>query len=128
MATFSIQPKIVNMTSLVLTLNMLDWVGLLEIDWDSNLVWKLEVPYEHHDFEFVPENDNVIVATFHPEGVFRMKSCLDARRHPGSEFQGKSGAISSLNSTAMAKLSGNGKPGNTWTRNWKCCIPPLKAV
>ncbi len=63
---------------------------LLEIDWDSNLVWKLEVPYEHHDFEFVPENDNVIVATFHPEGVFSdEKAALMQGGIPGSEFQGK---------------------------------------
>lgn len=63
---------------------------LLEVDWDSNLVWKLEIPYEHHDFEFVPENDNIIVSTFHPNGVFSdEKAALMKGGIPGSEHLGK---------------------------------------
>lgn len=63
---------------------------LLEIDWDSNLVWKLEVPYQHHDFEFVPNTDHIIVSTYHPEGVFSdEKAKLMRGGITGSEFEGK---------------------------------------
>lgn len=63
---------------------------LFEIDWDSNLVWKLEVPYEHHDFEFVPGTDHIMVSTFHPDGDYSDEKAAKMRGGiKGSEYKGK---------------------------------------
>ena len=62
----------------------------MEIDWDSKLVWKLEVPYQHHDFDFDLKTGNIIVSTYHPDGVFPDELAAKISGGiPGSEFNGK---------------------------------------
>lgn len=33
--------------------------GLVELDWDGNLVWELENPWMHHDFQRL-DNGNTV--------------------------------------------------------------------
>lgn len=35
---------------------------LMEVDWDGNIVWQIEAPYQHHDFQ-VTKNDTIIYTT-----------------------------------------------------------------
>ena len=37
--------------------------AILELDWDSNVVWEYQNPYIHHDYERLP-NDNTLVLLF----------------------------------------------------------------
>ena len=61
---------------------------LLEVDWDSNLVWKHEAPYQEHDF-FRFDNGNTLYISWDPEGqsppgiAARIKGGL-----PGTENKG----------------------------------------
>jgi len=62
---------------------------LLEVDWDSNLVWKAAVPYQNHDIRPL-EDGHVLYHSYNPDGILpdhiaeRMKGGL-----PGTEFDGK---------------------------------------
>ena len=46
--------------------------AILELDWDSNVVWEYRYPFLHHDFERLP-NGNTLVLTWEmlPEEVTR---------------------------------------------------------
>lgn len=41
---------------------------LFEIDWDSNIVWKAEVPYQGHDFTPMP-NGHIMYIGMEPKGI-----------------------------------------------------------
>ena len=62
---------------------------LLEVDWDSNLVWKAEVPYQNHDIHPLP-NGHVLYHSYHPSGILppEMAARLKGGR-PGTEFNGQ---------------------------------------
>lgn len=63
---------------------------LMELDWDSKLLWKLEVPYHHHDFEFDPDTGNILVSCYDPEGIYPDEMAAKIKGGiPGSEFEGK---------------------------------------
>ena len=70
------------------------WFGgvggiLIELDWDSNVVWKAEAPYQAHDFALM-ENDHIMYSAWEPKGILpddvaaKVKGGL-----PGSELNGK---------------------------------------
>jgi len=62
---------------------------ILEVDWDSNLVWKVEVPYQNHDIRYL-ENGHVLYHTYHPDGI--LPDEIAARMiggRPETEFNGK---------------------------------------
>jgi len=61
----------------------------LELDWDSNIVWKAEAPYQNHDFQ-VMHNDHIIYMSYHPKGIIPDE--IAARvigGRPGTELNGK---------------------------------------
>lgn len=41
---------------------------LLEVDWDANIVWQKETPYQHHDFQ-VTEKDTIIYAAHNKNSI-----------------------------------------------------------
>jgi hypothetical protein len=61
----------------------------MEVDWDGNLIWKAEVPYQWHDFQPMA-NGHIIFNSIHPDGTLpdefaaRVKGGL-----PGTELNGK---------------------------------------
>ncbi len=65
---------------------------MLELDWDSNLVWKMEVPYQHHSFAIDPKTGNLIFSTYRPEGVIlkevsrRIQGGLPDSEHEGNIY------------------------------------------
>ncbi len=61
----------------------------LEVDWDGNLVWKAEVPYQGHDF-FPMENGHILYISWEPEGILPDEVALKVKGgRPGTELQGK---------------------------------------
>jgi len=76
------------------TLGLPQWFSgfgglLIEVDWEGNIVWEHEAPYQNHDFNRL-ENGNTIYTTWRPEGkvppetAARLKGGL-----PGTEFNGE---------------------------------------
>lgn len=63
---------------------------MIELDWDSNLVWKQEVPYQHHSFTIDPKSGNLIFSTYSPAGVIpdEIASRIGGGL-PDSEHEGK---------------------------------------
>jgi len=62
---------------------------LLEVDWEGNLVWKAEVPYQNHDF-YPMENGHVMFNSFHPSGILPDDLAVKVKGGlPGTEFNGK---------------------------------------
>ena len=62
---------------------------LAEIDWDGNVVWRVEAPYQHHAFGLM-NNGHIIYPTHHPKGI--LPDELTAKWKggiPGTEEQGK---------------------------------------
>jgi hypothetical protein len=61
---------------------------LLDVDWNSNLVWKADVPYQNHDIRPL-ENGNVLYHSYHPDGILP-KDVADRMKggRPGTEFNG----------------------------------------
>ena len=62
---------------------------LVELDWDSNVVWRAETPFLTHNF-YPMENGHVLYCVTHPEGI--MPDELAARWKgglPGTEHHGK---------------------------------------
>lgn len=63
---------------------------LIEVDWDGNIVWRAEAPFQTHDFFPVEKNGNVLYCDTHLESALptellrKLKGGL-----PGSEFKGK---------------------------------------
>ncbi|MBA7705860.1 hypothetical protein ES703_114700 [subsurface metagenome] len=39
----------------------------MEVDWNGNLVWKAEAPYQNHDFQVI-HDEHVIYMSWHPKG------------------------------------------------------------
>jgi len=62
---------------------------LVEVDWDGNMVWQLEVPYQHHDFQ-VTKNDHIIFTAHTEKSILpddyaeKLKGGIE-----GTEFDGK---------------------------------------
>lgn len=62
---------------------------ILEVDWDGNLVWEADVPYQNHDLQY-RKNGHVIFTSFHPEGFLPEEIAARVRGgRPGTEFNGK---------------------------------------
>jgi len=61
---------------------------LLEVDWDGNLVWKHEAPYQEHDF-YRLDNGNTLYISWDPEGIVppdiaaKIKGGLPGTEHKG---------------------------------------------
>ncbi len=64
--------------------------GLLrEIDWQGNVVWEAQVPYQNHDFVCM-SNGHVLFPSYSPEGVVPSEMAAKLRGGlPGTEFEGK---------------------------------------
>ncbi len=64
--------------------------GLIEErDWDGNLIWSAEVPYQHHDFLPLP-NGHIIYGTHHPKGILPEELALKWKGGmPRTEFNGQ---------------------------------------
>lgn len=62
---------------------------LMEVDWDGNIVWQTEVPYQHHDFQ-VTKNDHIIYTTHIEKSILpddyaeKLKGGIE-----GTEYEGK---------------------------------------
>ena len=77
-------------TELGLPIEMAGIGGIvLEVDWDSNLVWKATVPYQAHDVRPM-RNGHVLYATYHPDGILPDEIAAKVKGgRPGTEFNGK---------------------------------------
>jgi len=61
----------------------------MEVDWEGNLLWQAEVPYQNHDFQFM-ENRHVIFTSFHPSGTLSDELAKKVKGgQPGTEVQGR---------------------------------------
>jgi len=61
---------------------------LLEVDWDGNLVWKCEAPYQEHDF-FRLDNGNTLYISWDPEGQVPHDIAANIKGGlPGTEIKG----------------------------------------
>ena len=62
---------------------------IIEVDWNGNLIWKAEVPYQNHDFQPM-DNDHIVYISLHPKGILpdEIAARLKGGR-PGTEFNGK---------------------------------------
>jgi len=59
--------------------------GLVELDWDGNLVWQLENPWMHHDFQRL-ENGNTVAMMreeLSSDTTFRVKGGFSTAEDPG---------------------------------------------
>mgnify|MGYP001162661344 CR=1 FL=1 len=59
--------------------------GLVELDWDGNLVWQLENPWMHHDFQRL-ENGNTVAMMWEElssDTTFRVKGGFSTAEDPG---------------------------------------------
>ena len=59
--------------------------GLVELDWDGNLVWELENPWMHHDFQRL-DNGNTVALMWEElssETTFRVKGGFSTAEDPG---------------------------------------------
>jgi len=64
----------------------------MELDWDGNVTWKAEAPYQSHDFHPMA-NDHILYSSFHPEGIVPDEIAARVRGgYPGTEFKGKMGS------------------------------------
>lgn len=62
---------------------------LVEADWDGNVVWRAEVPYQTHDF-FPMDNGNILYCDTHPEGILPDELAVRWKGgRPGAEYKGK---------------------------------------
>jgi hypothetical protein len=62
---------------------------LMEVAWDGEVVWQVEVPYQHHDFQ-VLENGNIVCATHNEHGILPNGYAAELEGGiPGTEFEGK---------------------------------------
>ena len=41
---------------------------LFEVDWDGNVIWSAEAPYQHHCFGFL-NNGHIVYPTHNPKGI-----------------------------------------------------------
>ena len=61
---------------------------VLEVDWDSKLVWKEMVPYQAHDICPL-EDGHVMYAAYHPDGILPKEIAKAVKGgRPGTEFDG----------------------------------------
>ena len=62
---------------------------ILEVDWDSNLVWKAEVPYQNHDI-MPMDNGHVMYGAYHSDGILPDEIAAKVKGgRPETEFNGK---------------------------------------
>lgn len=60
-----------------------------EVDWDGNLIWKAEAPYQNHDFQ-LKDNDHIIYIALNLEGILPDEIAPKVKGGiPGTEFNGK---------------------------------------
>ncbi len=61
----------------------------LEVDWDNNLVWKVEVPYQGHDF-CPMENGHIMYISWEPKGILPDEVAARVKGgRPSTELEGK---------------------------------------
>ena len=56
---------------------------IMEVDWDGNLVWQAEVPYQNHDFRLM-ENDHIMYPSYPPSGTVPEKIVAKIGGLPGT--------------------------------------------
>ena len=62
---------------------------LVEIDWEGNIVWRVEAPYQHHAFGLM-NNGHIIFPTHHPKGILPDELVSKWKGGwPGTEVRGK---------------------------------------
>lgn len=62
---------------------------LIELDWDSNIAWKVEVPYQGHDFTVMP-NGHIMYIAWEPKGIVPDEIAAKVKGgRPGTELNGK---------------------------------------
>jgi hypothetical protein len=62
---------------------------LMEVDWDGEVVWQAEIPYQHHDFQ-VLGNGNIVCATHDSRGILPADYAAELKGGiPGTELEGK---------------------------------------
>ncbi|MBN1838372.1 MAG: aryl-sulfate sulfotransferase [Spirochaetales bacterium] len=62
---------------------------LIEVNWDSELVWKASVPYQNHDIRPL-RNGNVLYHSYHPDGILSAETADRMKGgRAGTEFEGQ---------------------------------------
>ena len=62
---------------------------LFEVDWDSNIIWKAEAPYQGHDFTLM-ENGHIMYIAWEPKGIVPDEIAAKVKGgRPGTELNGK---------------------------------------
>ena len=82
---------------------------LVELDWDGNVVWKAEAPYQSHDFLFLP-NHHIMYPTYaDPRGIMPHEFAIKWKGGvPGTEPDGK------IYSDMICEIDENGKKVWEW--------------
>ena len=52
---------------------------LIELDWDSNIAWKVEVPYQGHDFTVMP-NGHIMYIAWEPKGIVPDENIISLKK------------------------------------------------
>lgn len=64
--------------------------AVLEYDWDGNLIWQVETPYQHHDVLLLPNKHIMYPSQGEPEGVIPSGIAAQWKGGlPGTEVDGK---------------------------------------
>jgi len=62
---------------------------LLEVDWESNIVWQAEALYQNHDFTMMP-NGHIMYSAWEPKGILPDEVAAKVKGGlPGTELNGK---------------------------------------
>jgi len=62
---------------------------LIELDWDSNIVWQAEAPCQGHDFTVMP-NGHIMYVAWEPKGIVPDEIAARVKGgRPGTELNGK---------------------------------------
>jgi len=62
---------------------------LMEVDWNGKIIWQLEVPYQHHDFQ-VTKEDHIFYSAHSIESILDNSRAKKLKGGiPGTEFNGK---------------------------------------
>ena len=94
--------------------------ALLELDWESNVVWEHRNPMLHHDFERLP-NGNTLLLLFEllsPELTAQIKGGMAGDEDPERMF---GDLVQEM--PPRAKWFTSGVPGSTWTWMQTLSVP-----
>jgi hypothetical protein len=63
---------------------------IVELDWDGNVVWKVETPYQNHDFLVLPNHHVMYPVHADPKGILPDETAARWKGGiPGTEVEGK---------------------------------------